>query len=110
MELLPDLHRIAQENIRKYKNDSRQCFSIESQRGDARDFVFPSEPLVLYLFNPLPESGLVQVVNHLEESIKVSPRPVYVLYHNPLLGQVLAGSTLRRIGGTNQYSVYRTVP
>src|SRR6266568_2759489 len=64
VELLPDLHRIAEENIRKYKGDSQKCFAIESQCGDARDFVFPPEPLVLYLFNPLPESGLALVVNN----------------------------------------------
>ena len=110
VELLPDLHRIAEENIRKYKSDSQRCFTIESRSGNARDFVFPAEPLVLYLFNPLPESGLAQVVNSLEVSVRENPRPVYVLYHNPLLDQVLAATALRKIGGTNQYSVYATMP
>jgi SAM-dependent methyltransferase len=109
VELLPHLHGIAEQNIRKYRNDSQKCFAIESQCGDARDFVFPPEPLILYLFNPLPESGLIRVVNNLEVSVKENPRPVYVLYHNPLLDHVLARNALRKIGGTNQYSVYKTM-
>jgi SAM-dependent methyltransferase len=110
VELLPDLQRIAEENIRKYKSDSQKSCALESQCGDARDFVFPPQPLVLYLFNPLPEPGLALVVNHLEVSVKENPRPVYVLYHNPLLEHVLAKSTLRKIGGTSQFSVYEAMP
>jgi hypothetical protein len=45
VELLPELHRVAQENIRKYKSDSQQCFALESLCDDAREFVFPpSQP------------------------------------------------------------------
>src|ERR1051326_9070709 len=34
VELLPELHRVAQENIVKYKSDSQKCFAIESVCGD----------------------------------------------------------------------------
>src|SRR5262249_44405219 len=64
VELLPDLHRIAQENIGKYKSDTQQCFAIEATRGDAREFAFPPAPMVLYLFNPLPEAGLEQLLKN----------------------------------------------
>jgi hypothetical protein len=76
VELLAALHRIAQENIRKYKRDSQRCFAIESICGDACDFVFPPEPMVLYLFNPLPESGLARLLANLEPSLLQNPRPV----------------------------------
>jgi len=33
---------------------------------DARDFELPDEPLVLYLFNPLPEAPLRQLIERLE--------------------------------------------
>jgi SAM-dependent methyltransferase len=93
VELLPALHRVAEENIRKYKNTSQQCFAIEAICGDAHDFVFPTHPLVIYLFNPLPEAGLGQLMANLECSLQQTPRPVYVIYHNPLLEQVLARCT-----------------
>lgn len=108
VELLPALHRAAKENIRKYKDISQQCFVIETVCQDARDFEFPLEPLLVYLFNPLPEAGLAQLLNHLERSLQEKSHPVYLLYHNPLLENILLRcSWLSKIGGTHQYSVFR---
>jgi hypothetical protein len=107
VELLPSLHRIAQENLSKYHSEAQKCFALESVCGDAREFVFPAEPSVLYLFNPLPEAGLSQVMANLEESLRAHPRVVYVLYHNPLLEHVLSQSAaFGKVGGTQQYSIY----
>jgi SAM-dependent methyltransferase len=107
IELLPELHRVAQENIKKYKSDSRQCFAIDCVLGDASEFAFPPEPTVLYLFNPLPETGLAKMISNMEHSLREHPRPVFVLYHNPLLEPLLARSpAFRRIVGTHQYSIF----
>lgn len=111
LELLPELNRVARENLQNYRNVKQKCFAMESLCGDARDFLFPPEPTVLYLFNPLPESGLQQVIANLARSMAQAPRPVYVLYHNPLLEPVVAECRLlRKIGGSHQYSVFRSVP
>lgn len=107
IELLLELHRVGEENIARYKNDSQRCFAIESICGDAVEFCFPLEPLVVYLFNPLPELGLIQLLGNLEQSLREHPRPVFVIYHNPVLGQVLASKSLKRIGGTHQYSTFQ---
>jgi hypothetical protein len=107
IELLPELHGIAQENIRRL-NGSRKCRAVESLCVDAREFVFPAEPTVLYLFNPLAERGLRRFVGNLEKSLCEDPRPVFLLYHNPLLEHVLAQSpALKKVEGTNQFSIYR---
>jgi SAM-dependent methyltransferase len=107
IELLQHLHQVAEENIRKYKSAAQKCFAIESVCGDAREFIFPPEPTVLYLFNPLPEVGLERLIANLDLSLQRSSRPVYVIYHNPLLEPVVARCTaLKKIGGTNQYSLY----
>jgi SAM-dependent methyltransferase len=109
VELLPTLHDLAQENIGKYSSVSQKCFTLQSICGDATEFSFPSEPVVLYLFNPFPEAGLRRVIANLEQSLRDHPRPVYVLYHNPLLEHVLAESSIfRKIGGTHQYALYAT--
>ena len=108
VELLPELHRVAQENIRKYKSDSQQCFALESLCDDAREFVFPPEPILLYLFNPLPEPGLVQLIANLERSLQEHPRPLFVIYHNPAREHVLAGGVFRKLGATHQYALYTT--
>ncbi len=62
VELLPSLHKIAQENLRLYKSKTQKCFALESICGDATDFPLPADPLVIFLFNPFPESGMRRVV------------------------------------------------
>ena len=107
IELLPELHRVAKENIGRYKSDSQQCFAIESVCADANDFVFPPGPLVLYLFNPLPESGLAKMISNLEHSSREHLGPVFVVYHNPLLESVVTRNAIfQRIGATPQYSIF----
>lgn len=109
VELLPALHRIAEENLRLYRSESQQCSALESTCEDATKFPFPVEPTVLFLFNPFPESGLRRVIANLEQSLRAHPRAVYVLYHNPLLEQVLSESAaLSKVGGTHQYAIYRS--
>jgi SAM-dependent methyltransferase len=108
IEIFPDLHRIAEENVRKYENDLQKCLAIEMILEDARQFAFPNEATVLYLFNPLPKPGLSQLISNLEESLSENPRPVHVLYHNPVLEGLLTKSKqLRKVSGTHQYSIYR---
>jgi SAM-dependent methyltransferase len=111
VELLPSLHEIAQENLRLYKSETQKCFALESICGDATDFPVPADPLVIFLFNPFPESGMRRMVANLGESLRAHPRPVYVLYHNPLLEHTLRESPLlRKILGAHQYSLFGSVP
>jgi len=106
VELLPSLHKIAQENISGYNSQSQQCFALESICADATQFSFPEEPLLIYLFNPFPGAGLRRALASLRESLKQNPRAAYVLYHNPLLEQVVTEFGLRKIAGTHQYSTF----
>jgi SAM-dependent methyltransferase len=109
VELLPALNRVACENLQAFKGAKQRCFAIESICGDAREFEFPTEPTVLYLFNPLPEAGLATVVRRLGASAKNHPRPIMVLYHNPIQEQILMEcAALKKIGGTHQYSIFTT--
>ena len=110
VELLPELHAIAAQNIAQYKDAGQKCFSIASRALDARQFDFPHEPTVLYLFNPFPEHILEDVLDKLRRSLLASPRPVYVIYHNLVHEAVLAGqSWLKQIHSTHQYALYETV-
>ncbi len=105
VELLPELHEIAVENVRKHSR-GRLCH-IETVCGDAREFAFPHEPSVIYLFNPLPEPGLAMVIENLERSLQEAPRAVYVVYHNPEHEHLLARSAvLKKIKATQSYVIY----
>lgn len=107
VELVPEFHQIAQENIAALASASQKCAAIESFCCDARDFAFPEEPLLLYLFNPLPAAALRTVIENLRRSLEQSPRRVRVLYHNPVSEKVLAeAGFLHKVDGTFQYSIY----
>ncbi len=109
VELIAELHHAAEENIRDYRSPTQRCAQIESVLADAREFELPAEPLVLYLFNPLPERALSEVLERLRKSLERAPRPVWVVYHNPLLENVLRATRfLEKAGGTSQHSLYRT--
>ncbi|MGA8430180.1 MAG: class I SAM-dependent methyltransferase [Candidatus Sulfotelmatobacter sp.] len=107
VELLPALHRIALENLGKYRSEEQGCFALESVCCDATEFSFPAEPLLVYLFHSLPEASLRQMISRLGTSLRETPRPAFVMYHNPVLEHTLAEcSWLAKIGGTSQCAIY----
>jgi len=110
VELIAELHRAAEENIRAYDSATQQCRRIEAVHADACEFVLPETPLALYLFNPLPETGLRRVIRNLEQSLEQSPRPVWIVYHNCERDSIMAASrALVKAGGTEQYAVFRAL-
>jgi hypothetical protein len=106
------LHRTAEDNIRVWQSSARtgstqRCGQIEAVLADAREFEFPEEPQVLYFFNPLPERAFSEVIERLTNSLARAPRPIWIVYHNPLLEHVLSRSVaLGRVDGTEQFAVY----
>lgn len=113
VELMEELHRAAEGNVaadqgRPDRDAARQTV-IETVCMDASEFVFPYTPLVVYLFNPLLETALRRVTQNLEKSWQQAPRPIWVVYHNPVLDTVLASlDFLEKTVGTHQYGIYRT--
>jgi SAM-dependent methyltransferase len=108
VEFMPDLHRAAQQNIAGYSNDRQRCRQIETVCMDARDFQFPSDPLVVYLFNPFDESAFARLLDNLRRSVEQVPRPVYIAYRFTEFENLLAHSTwLEKVAGTEQWAVYR---
>jgi SAM-dependent methyltransferase len=103
VEILPELEKQQRENIRAFTSPGQRCTKIESVCADAREFRFPDEPMVLYLFNPLPEGALRDVIARLS-----SAKALWIVYHNPLHEGLLAEREwLARVGGTEKYVVYR---
>lgn len=108
IELLPELHAMAQENIGKFAGTNLRCGPIEALCGDAREFAFPEGALAILLNNPLPEGGLRILMGNLESSLRENPRPAFVIYANPILEKVLSERPMfRKIAETHQYSVFR---
>src|ERR1051326_1040879 len=85
VEYMPEWHRVAEENIRKFVAQNKIDAIIQNFCMDARDFEFPAGPLVVYLFNPFPEPILAAVLERLRDSLTKNPRPLVVAYRYPEL-------------------------
>lgn len=107
VEFLPELHAIAVENIRKFPDERKRCKQIDARLADATAFEFPSDPLVVFMFHPLPESGFRKVIANLAQTFRENPRPVWLVYANPLFENiVLKSGWFRRTAGTQQYTIF----
>jgi SAM-dependent methyltransferase len=109
VELLPELHAIAQQNVRQYSSERQQCHAFELHCGDARRFQLPPEPLVIFLFDPFPADILREVVAGIERSVREVPRKVFVAYQNPVSEKVMTEFMgLRNIAATIRYAIYES--
>ncbi len=107
VEVQPELHRIAQENILRF-DGTRQCNRVSSLCMDARDFQFPDEPLFLYLFNPFPDYVLELVIASLRDSLQRNPRPTFVLYNTPWERHVFDNADfLQKLYEDQHFQIYR---
>lgn len=107
VELLHELHRVAEENIRKF-SASHPHACIASHAGDARDFRLPAEPLVVYLFNPFPEPTFAEILEKLRKSVAQAPRPVFIAYRYIEFEKLLSNSKwLEKVAGSEQWAVWK---
>jgi SAM-dependent methyltransferase len=107
IELLPELHQVAQQNIARASSSGGSLSSLELVCGDAGEFIFPQEPLVVFLFHPLPEAGLGQLLSNVEKSLLACPRPFYLIYANPIFESLVRECLLlKKITETHQYAVF----
>ncbi len=89
VEIAPDLHRIAAENVAKYTKNGTSSAPVELLLQDATEYAFPAGPLVLYLYHPFCKPVLERVLRNLETSLSVNPRDAAVIYINLELRDVL---------------------
>lgn len=108
VELLPELIEVARENVAEFERRGMRT-RIELLCEDAVNFIFPAEPAVIFLFNPLPQAALRRLIQNLEQSLRQHPRPLYVAYANPIFEPVIGASRLLiRLGGDHQSLLFRS--
>jgi len=114
VELSDNLHRIAEENVKRYKPATQRCATFDLKCMDALAYDHGDEPLVLYLFDPFGREVMQEVVAKLEASLKANPREAYVVYVYPQYDDLLQNSpVLQKVkqGGPkfqpwSQYTIY----
>lgn len=83
LEFSPELHTIAEQNIRRYRSASQRCRDIQSLNVDFADYLLPSEPSILFFFHPCHTRVLSGVVAGIRRSLFSHPRPLYIAYVAP---------------------------
>lgn len=107
VEFVQEWHLTAQENIRKFAAANPSAPPMESLCLDARDFTFPADPLVVYLFNPFHEQVFVAVMEKLRQSEAKNPRPIFLAYrYCEFAGLLQKLDWLEKIADTEQWAVY----
>jgi SAM-dependent methyltransferase len=84
IEFAPELHAIAQRNIRSCVNPKQRCANIESICADFSACEPPDGPCVLYFYNPCEKRVLAKTLENIRVSLEKQPRTIYVLYVAPV--------------------------
>jgi SAM-dependent methyltransferase len=90
VEISAELDRIARANIARYTGPGPRA-PITSVHGDAANFSWPPEPLLVYLWNSFTEPVMEQFIRNLELSLRQMPRQLYLVYIHPELETLLSG-------------------
>jgi len=115
VEVQPQLEAIARRNIELITARAEEALDGGEPRGrrfeslcaDARDYDFPPQNTLLYLFNPFPDYVLRQVLARLVASARQSPRPVYVIYNAPFDNREFQRfPELEQFYASSQYELY----
>jgi SAM-dependent methyltransferase len=87
VEFARELHEICVDNIQRAFPAPADAERITPILGDAADFAYPDQPLVLYLFNPFDAPVMAAAARHAFASWQAHPRPIRVVYLNPVFGK-----------------------
>jgi hypothetical protein len=111
VEFSSELHRVAEQNIRNFRNAKQRCHNIELICRDALDYPIPPEKIVFYLYNPFRGPIMQGVLENVQRSLEDSPREILITYFNPhhdllemapFLEQVQSG-----FEANNPFAIYR---
>jgi hypothetical protein len=85
VEFSPEIHKIAEANIRRYRGRRRCSGIVRSVLKDATAFELPPIPLVLYFFHPFVGPVLTSVVENIRHSAATHPREIFVICAGELM-------------------------
>jgi SAM-dependent methyltransferase len=109
VEFSEELHRIAQNNIRRFHSDTCKCESVEPVCMDAVNYPLPDDCLVCYFCNPFDSTIMAQVLSNIRKSFFRNPRDIFIVYYNPKEGHLVDQTDcFRRVGTSSVIRIWRT--
>ncbi len=104
VEFSPQLCAIARRNIATFRGFGQRCKSIEVACCDAALYDWPDGPLVVYMYNPFSAELLRTIMSRLRQSLERSPRPISLIYFNPVQRDVLDAMPWLKLKVSRQFS------
>jgi SAM-dependent methyltransferase len=83
---------IAQANLDAFRARTGAQFESSLHAIDVVNYAFAADDSVVYLFNPFDDQVMGAVLERLRESLAQHPRPVWIVYHNPVWRGVIEES------------------
>jgi predicted RNA methylase len=109
VEWSSELHAIAEKNVAIAAAERMPDDRFELLRMDAAEYAFPTDPLVVFLFNPFGAATMARVVANLERTLAERPRRVFVIYANPLHADLFErSSAFRTIAATRAHALFES--
>src|SRR5262245_20607477 len=113
IEISPSLHKISQENVRKYRAETGMDCNIELHCMNVTEFVLPAEQTLFYFYNPFDREITVTVLKNIEQSLMAKPRAVYLVYVFPLCIDLLDAARFLQLEGEGKicgdhYRIYKS--
>ena len=109
VEFSPTLHAIAQGNATRFHLRMPQAAPIELRCEDAALTAIPQSTLLCFFYNPFGESVMEKVLCNLRASLTAHPRPLKVLYRNPVHGALLDRADFLELEiATQDYRLYQS--
>lgn len=84
VEISSALTRVAESNLRRFSSAPQKCRSIQTLCMDGGAYQPPTDNCVLYLYNPFGHAVMQRLLTTVEESIRQTPRKIFVVYLTPL--------------------------
>lgn len=102
VEISEKLHHIARENIHRNRQRLR-CTDIDLVHADVLEYEIPDDVTMVFLYNPFRGEIFATVIERLLQSVERNPRPLRIIYANPVEEQLLLGTGrirhVRAVGG-----------
>lgn len=75
---------IARRNIEIYRGEAQKTDAFDVVCDDATRYQLPDGPLLIYMYHPFGDPVMRRVIDNIEHSGRENPRPIHVVYMNPV--------------------------
>lgn len=112
VEFSPELHHIAEQNVRAFRSVNQKCKDVEPVCADAATYPLPPVPTVVYFFNPFGAEVMARVIENVRRSYREHPRELVVIYVTPVVQELWdRADFVEKVSSQKGYvAVYRTRP